>query len=43
MNQAQRTAIAHHCRLAGETPNPIFGAQIAPGVSRLLSVNSGWE
>ncbi len=44
MNEAQRTAIENHCRMAFETAHPRF-ARVLPqwGVSIVLTVNSGWE
>ncbi len=42
MNRHQQIALEHHCRLAEETVNPIFG-YVYPGVSIVLSVNSGYE
>lgn len=43
MNRRQLTAIANHCRLAIETPNPKFRHQLESNVSLVLTVNSGWE
>lgn len=42
MNAAQRTAIEHHCRLAGETMHPMFG-KMHGLYSIVLTVNSGYE
>ena len=42
MNRYQRTAIANHCRLAGECVNPRF-AYALPLHSIVLTVNSGYE
>ena len=39
----QRTALMHHCRLAGETMHPRFGRLIRAGISLVLTVNSGYE
>lgn len=38
----QQTALANHCRLAIETPNPAFYRQ-AGRYSIVLTVNSGYE
>jgi hypothetical protein len=44
MTVAQRTALAHHCRLAVETIHPRFGSLHYGGrVSIVLTVNSGYE
>jgi hypothetical protein len=43
MNRQQQTALGYHCRLAGETTHPRFRSLIRPGVSLVLTVNSGWE
>lgn len=43
MNTPQRTALRHHCRLAGETIHPRFGRVLPIGVSVVLTVNSGYE
>lgn len=42
MNKHQRTALDHHCRLAGETVHPRF-AYVMPLHSIVLTVNSGYE
>lgn len=42
MNARQRLALAHHCRLAGETVHPRFG-QSHGRFTSLLTVNSGYE
>lgn len=42
MTPQQRTAIKHHCRLAGECVNPPFGTTY-PLHSLVLTVNSGYE
>lgn len=42
MNDRQRTAIDHHCRLAGETVHPRF-AWTERGCTFVLTVNSGYE
>jgi hypothetical protein len=39
----QRAALASHCRLAVETPNPDFYHQVAGRYSVVLTVNSGYE
>jgi hypothetical protein len=42
LNDHQRFALDHHCRLAGETINPAFG--YVDGLhSIVLTVNSGYE
>ena len=38
-----RSAIENHCRLAGETMNPMFRRMDARGFSVVLTVNSGYE
>jgi hypothetical protein len=43
MTAAQRTALQYHCRFAFETAHPRFGRLLAPGVSLVLTVNSGYE
>lgn len=43
MNAHQRTALRHHCRLALETVHPRFRYRVAPTVSVVLTVNSGYE
>jgi len=43
MRAAQRTALEHHCRLAGETINPQFRYGLSGGGSIVLTVNSGYE
>lgn len=43
MTPKQKTAIGHHCRLAGETTHPRFRSMVAPTASLVLTVNSGWE
>jgi hypothetical protein len=43
MNQHQRTAISHHCRLAIETTHPRFAHRLDDGLTLVLSVNSGYE
>lgn len=42
MNEQQKTAIQHHCRLAVETIHPRFGMRGAT-YSLMLTVNSGYE
>ena len=42
MTGAQATALAHACRLAGETVHPRF-AYRRPLVTVVLTVNSGYE
>lgn len=42
MTPMQYTALANHCRLAGEVTNPLFHAA-RPGYSLMLTVNSGYE
>lgn len=42
MDDRQRTALRHHCRLAGETVHPRF-AHRGLGYSTVLTVNSGYE
>lgn len=42
MNTKQLVAIMNHCRLAGETANPMFGTRYREG-SVILTVNSGYE
>jgi hypothetical protein len=39
----QRTAIENHCRLSGETINPLFRSVRRDGISIILTVNSGYE
>jgi hypothetical protein len=45
MNEAQRTAIENHCRLACETVHPRFAYPIdwERRISIVLTVNSGYE
>jgi len=43
LNRAHATALKYHCRLAGETVNPRFMALLPEGVSRIITVNSGYE
>jgi hypothetical protein len=44
MTPAQETALAYHCRLAGETVHPRFGrADFKAGLSAIVTVNSGYE
>lgn len=44
MNERHRTALAHHCRLGGETIHPRFAwATAHEGYSVVLTVNSGYE
>lgn len=43
MNGYQRRAIGNHCRLAGETMNPMFRRMTEQGYSVCLTVNSGYE
>lgn len=42
VNDRQRTALRHHCRLAGETVHPRF-ASVELAYSVVLTVNSGYE
>ena len=42
MNRHQQIALEHHCRLAEETMRPQL-RYCYPGVSIVLSVNSGYE
>jgi hypothetical protein len=42
MNKQQRIALENHCRLGGETINPIFRSGSATH-SIVLTVNSGYE
>ena len=43
MNQAHKTALTYHCRLAVETVHPRFRSALGRGLSRVLTVNSGYE
>jgi hypothetical protein len=43
LDAARATALAHHCRLAGETVHPRFRSYITPAISLVLTVNSGYE
>lgn len=43
MTEAQRTALAHHCRLAGETVHERFISLLTGGYSLVLTVNTGYE
>jgi len=43
MTPRQRTALLHHCRLAGECVHPQFQADLHGGLSLILTVNSGYE
>jgi hypothetical protein len=43
MNDAHRTAIRYHCRLAIETAHPRYRHRLARGLSLVLTVNSGYE
>lgn len=42
ITEAQRTALEHHCRLAGEATHPRF-RHMGFGYSAVLTVNSGYE
>jgi hypothetical protein len=42
MTDAQRVAVAHHCRLGGETVHPRF-ASADRRLTVVLTVNSGYE
>lgn len=43
MTPAQRTALAHHCRLASETVHPRFRHAFGLSENLILTVNSGYE
>lgn len=43
MTPRQRTALAHHVRLAVETVHPRFSATLPGWLSVVLTVNSGYE
>jgi hypothetical protein len=44
MNDAQKTALDHHCRLATETMHPRFARWVRNGLfSVVLTINSGYE
>jgi hypothetical protein len=42
MNDRQKEALSHHCRLAGETAHPRFG-WVERDHTVVLTVNSGYE
>jgi hypothetical protein len=43
VNRHQQIALENHCRLAGETINPLFGYVVLNAYSICLTVNSGYE
>jgi hypothetical protein len=44
MNDAHKTALTYHCRLATETMHPRFARVIRGGLfSVIVTVNSGYE
>ena len=43
MTQAQATALAHPCYLAGETVHPRFDPRLVGPISVKVSVNAGYE
>lgn len=43
MTPQQETALKNHCRLAGETVNPMFAKVLPSGISLMITVNSGYE
>lgn len=42
ITEAQQTALAYHCRLAGEIAHPRFG-HYGLGYTIVLTLNSGYE
>jgi len=43
MTKPQEIALTHHCRFGFETAHPRFARLLGPGVSLVLTVNSGYE
>jgi hypothetical protein len=43
VNEHQRTALEHHCRLAVETIHPRFAWVVPKVATVVLTVNSGYE
>jgi hypothetical protein len=43
VNQRQRTALEHHCRLSIETIHPRFAWVVPKVATVVLTVNSGYE
>jgi hypothetical protein len=43
MTRAQQIAIENHCRLAAETIRQLFANKMSRGLTRILTVNTGYE